>query len=161
MTGWIALSTQDKRLADEYKPPELSVNHCDYYQPQTGDFISSDTPKDSAPMKSLRVVRSQSQTSTDRRRSLSVAFSLLHTHTFFFLLFQIASDPQVTWHYAANVDSTTQHNTGLTKTTQGLTNWRSRSIWGWGWSGWSWSSSWSRSWDRGWAWAWRRGRTDR
>lgn len=48
------------------------------YQPQTGDFISSETPKDRAPMKSFLVVRSQSHTSTDSRRSLSVAFSLLH-----------------------------------------------------------------------------------
>lgn len=48
------------------------------YQPQTGDFISSETPKERAPMKSFLVVRSQSHTSTDSRRSLSVAFSLLH-----------------------------------------------------------------------------------
>lgn len=47
------------------------------YQPQTGDFISSETPKERAPMKSFLVVRSQSHTSTDSRRSLSVAFSLL------------------------------------------------------------------------------------
>lgn len=47
------------------------------YQPQTGAFISSDTPKERAPMKSFLVVRSQSHTSTDSLRSLSVGFSLL------------------------------------------------------------------------------------
>lgn len=41
--------------------------------------MSSDTPKERAPMKSFLVVRSQSHTSTDRRRSLSVGFSLLHS----------------------------------------------------------------------------------
>ena len=49
--------------------------------PQLGILSSSDTPNDMEPMKSLRVVRSQSHTSTDRRRSLSEAFSLLHAHT--------------------------------------------------------------------------------
>lgn len=43
--------------------------------------MSSDTPKDMEPMKSLRVVLSQSHTSTDRRRSLSNAFNLLRTRT--------------------------------------------------------------------------------
>lgn len=43
--------------------------------------MSSDTPKDMEPMKSFLVVRSQSHTSMDRRRSLSDAFSLLRTHT--------------------------------------------------------------------------------
>lgn len=50
-------------------------------QPQVGALISSDTPNDMDPMKSLRVVRSQSHTSMERRRSLSAAFSLLSTHT--------------------------------------------------------------------------------
>lgn len=40
--------------------------------------MSSDTPKERAPMKSFLVVRSQSHTSTDSRRSLSVGFSLLY-----------------------------------------------------------------------------------
>ncbi len=39
--------------------------------------MSSDTPNDIDPMKSLRVVLSQSHTSTDSRRSLSAGFSLL------------------------------------------------------------------------------------
>lgn len=43
--------------------------------------MSSDTPNDMDPMKSFRVVRSQSHTSMDRRRSLSDAFSLLSTYT--------------------------------------------------------------------------------
>lgn len=51
------------------------------HQPHTGALMSSDTPKDMEPMKSLRVVLSQSHTSTERRRSLSDAFNLLHTHT--------------------------------------------------------------------------------
>lgn len=51
------------------------------HQPHTGALISSDTPKDMEPMKSLRVVLSQSHTSTDRRRSLSDAFNLLQKHT--------------------------------------------------------------------------------
>lgn len=41
------------------------------YQPSKGPLNSSETPKDMAPMKSLRVVRSQSQTSMERRRSMS------------------------------------------------------------------------------------------
>lgn len=47
------------------------------YHPLAGIFISSDTPKERDPMKSFLVVRSQSQTSTDNRRSLSVGFNLL------------------------------------------------------------------------------------
>lgn len=50
------------------------------HQPHRGALISSDTPKDMEPMKSLRVVLSQSHTSTDRRRSLSDGFNLLHTN---------------------------------------------------------------------------------
>lgn len=40
-------------------------------------LIISDIPKESEPMKSFREVRSQSQTSINRRRSLSSAFSSL------------------------------------------------------------------------------------
>ncbi len=54
---------------------------CLTHQPFKGALISSDTPKDMEPMKSLRVVLSQSHTSTDRRRSLSNGFNLLHTNT--------------------------------------------------------------------------------
>lgn len=54
---------------------------CWTHQPHTGALMSSDTPKDMEPMKSLRVVLSQSHTSTDRRRSLSDAFNLLDTGT--------------------------------------------------------------------------------
>ena len=42
--------------------------------------MSSDTPKDKEPMKSFLVVRSQSHTSTDSLRSLSVALSLLENN---------------------------------------------------------------------------------
>lgn len=49
--------------------------------PTVGALMSSDTPNDMDPMKSFRVVRSQSHTSMDRRRSLSDAFSLLSTYT--------------------------------------------------------------------------------
>ena len=45
--------------------------------PQAGALMSSDTPKDMEPMKSFLVVRSQSHTSTDNLRSLSIIFSLL------------------------------------------------------------------------------------
>lgn len=48
--------------------------------PAVGALMSSDTPKDMDPMKSFRVVRSQSHTSMDRRRSLSNAFSLLSAY---------------------------------------------------------------------------------
>lgn len=41
--------------------------------------MSSDTPKERAPMKSFLVVRSQSHTSTDSLRSLSVFLSLLYS----------------------------------------------------------------------------------
>jgi len=58
----------------------LHINIKIPYHPHTGDFMSSDTPKDIEPMKSLRVVLSQSHTSTDSRRSLSAGFSLLE-HT--------------------------------------------------------------------------------
>lgn len=53
------------------------------YHPLAGIFISSETPKEREPMKSFRVVRSQSQISTDSRRSLSEGFNLLQrqTHT--------------------------------------------------------------------------------
>lgn len=47
------------------------------YHPSTLCFWSSEMPKDSDPMKSLRLVRSQSHTSTDRRRSLSYSFRWL------------------------------------------------------------------------------------
>lgn len=47
------------------------------YHPSTPCFNSSEIPKDRDPMKSFLLVRSQSQTSTDRRRSLSLSFSLL------------------------------------------------------------------------------------
>lgn len=53
------------------------------YHPLAGIFISSETPKEREPMKSFRVVRSQSQISTDSRRSLSEGFNLLqnkHIH---------------------------------------------------------------------------------
>lgn len=54
------------------------------YHPLAGIFISSETPKEREPMKSFRVVRSQSQISTDSRRSLSEGFNLLqknkHVH---------------------------------------------------------------------------------
>ena len=55
------------------KPTALS----NLNQPSTGSFISSLIPNESEPMKSLREVRSQSQTSTDNRRSLSPGSSLL------------------------------------------------------------------------------------
>lgn len=47
------------------------------HHPSTPSFWSSEMPKDSDPMKSLRLVRSQSHTSTDRRRSLSYSFRWL------------------------------------------------------------------------------------
>lgn len=47
------------------------------HQPSTGALSSSETPKDMAPMKSLREVRSQSHTSTLSRRSTSPGFRLL------------------------------------------------------------------------------------
>lgn len=47
--------------------------------PHVGALMSSETPNDMEPMKSFLVVRSQSQISMDRRRSLSEAFSLLRT----------------------------------------------------------------------------------
>lgn len=47
------------------------------HHPSTPSFWSSEIPKDSDPMKSLRLVRSQSHTSTDRRRSLSYSFRWL------------------------------------------------------------------------------------
>lgn len=50
------------------------------YQPHSGALKSSETPNDMDPMKSFLVVRSQSHTSIDSRRSLSVAFSLLNMH---------------------------------------------------------------------------------
>lgn len=59
---------------DDIFSPSLFRNS---YHPLAGIFISSDTPKESDPMKSFLVVRSQSQTSTDNRRSLSVGFNLL------------------------------------------------------------------------------------
>lgn len=49
--------------------------------PQCGALISSETPKDMEPMKSFRVVLSQSHTSMDKRLSLSDGFSLLHRDT--------------------------------------------------------------------------------
>lgn len=54
-------------------PPPLPGPH----QPSTGALSSSETPKDMAPMKSLREVRSQSHTSTLSRRSTSPGFRLL------------------------------------------------------------------------------------
>lgn len=47
------------------------------HQPSTGALSSSETPKDMAPMKSLREVRSQSHTSTLSLRSTSPGFRLL------------------------------------------------------------------------------------
>lgn len=47
------------------------------HHPHAGIFMSSDTPKEREPMKSFRVVRSQSHTSTDNLLSLSVGFNLL------------------------------------------------------------------------------------
>ena len=47
------------------------------HQPSTGALSSSETPKDMAPMKSFREVRSQSHTSTLSRRSTSPGFRLL------------------------------------------------------------------------------------
>lgn len=52
-------------------------SHDFSYHPLAGIFISSETPKEREPMKSFRVVRSQSQISTDSRRSLSEGFNLL------------------------------------------------------------------------------------
>jgi len=63
-------------IKETTRPPVKEVRFK-VYQPQTDDFISSDTPKDRAPMKSFLVVRSQSHTSTDSLRSLSVGLSLL------------------------------------------------------------------------------------
>lgn len=51
--------------------------HPGPHQPSTGALSSSDTPKDMAPMKSLREVRSQSHTSTLSLRSTSPGFRLL------------------------------------------------------------------------------------
>ena len=56
----------------------LSLPH----HPLAGIFISSETPKERDPMKSFRVVRSQSQISTDSRRSLSEGFNLLPKNTY-------------------------------------------------------------------------------
>lgn len=47
------------------------------YHPSTPCFCSSEIPKERDPMKSFLLVKSQSQTSTDRRRSLSLSFRLL------------------------------------------------------------------------------------
>lgn len=47
------------------------------HHPSTPCFCSSEMPKESDPIKSFRLVKSQSHTSTDRRRSLSLSLSLL------------------------------------------------------------------------------------
>ena len=46
---------------------EVWVRFVCTHQPSMGCFMSSETPNESAPMKSLRDVRSQSHTSTDSR----------------------------------------------------------------------------------------------
>lgn len=51
----------------------LNLSH----HPSIPCFCSSDIPKDSDPMKSFLLVKSQSHTSTDRRRSLSLSLRLL------------------------------------------------------------------------------------
>jgi len=53
------------------------VPHHPSYHPSTACFWSSEMPKEREPMKSFLLVRSQSQISTDSRRSLSASFNLL------------------------------------------------------------------------------------
>lgn len=55
--------------------------HSNSYHPMAPCFCSSEMPKDMEPMKSFLLVKSQSQISTDRRRSTSVSLSLLTTKT--------------------------------------------------------------------------------
>ena len=71
---FIAAKTLQKFLVDDCIRWAFKWKH---YQPQTDDFMSSETPKERAPMKSFLVGLSQSHTSTDSRRSLSEGFSLL------------------------------------------------------------------------------------
>ena len=117
--------------------------------PMLGALMSSDTPNDMEPMKSFRVVRSQSHTSTDRRRSLSDAFSLLNTST--------KGEKQRHVRFWSVFLGFFQRFTS----TCGLTRWRIRSSRGWERNGWSSSSVWSHSLGRGWAWVWRRGLINR
>lgn len=67
-------SEQTPALA-AFWPSHLSIQTS--HHPSTPCFCSSDIPKEREPMKSFLLVRSQSQTSTDRRRSLSLSFRLL------------------------------------------------------------------------------------
>lgn len=73
MMTWKTEKTARGDLETQVQPPPLPCPH----QPSTGALSSSETPKDMAPMKSLREVRSQSHTSTLSRRSTSPGFRLL------------------------------------------------------------------------------------
>lgn len=70
----------------QYSPSSCprSRNH-----PDTPSFISSEMPNDNAPMKSLRDVRSQSQTSTESLLEWSSGAKLLNTQTHAMLLLNL------------------------------------------------------------------------
>lgn len=82
---------QNPGLSSDFdnKAPVPSACHCvifpnllhllmlTSYHPSIPCFCSSEIPKDSDPMKSFLLVKSQSHTSTERRRSLSVSLRLL------------------------------------------------------------------------------------
>lgn len=129
------------------------------HHPFTPCFWSSEMPKDREPIKSFRLVKSQSQISTDSLRSLSDSFRLL-------------SDTERRREEDRDDERRRQRNQAehlilhfpdkqitdlLAVPLSFLTMWRSRSMWDSGSTWWSWSSVCSHSWGQGWVLAWHRG----